>query len=184
MSIDYPRIYLAGPDIYYPDAKEIDARKKSLCDRFGMEGISPFDGSSFGGYMGNKIDALKIFQDNIQLILSCDVLIATLNPFRGPSVDVGTALEMGVMVGAGRPVVGYTQDSQDYVTRLDKLYDVIEEPLSREQGHIRTPDGVSVENYGLADTLMVAAAALDNVPAILDDFESAVHWARRLITDS
>ena len=183
MTIDYPRVYLAGPEIYFPQAKDIDARKKSICDRFGMEGISSFDSSSFGSFAGDKNDALKIFRENIILIISCDVLIATLNPFRGPSADVGTALEMGVMVGLGRPVVAYTHDKQNYVTRLDKLYDVIEEPLSRTAGHIQTPDGVSVENYDLADALMVAAAAMENAPTILDDFESAVHWARRLITD-
>ncbi len=183
MSIDYPRVYLSGPDIYYPNAAEIDARKKSICERFGMEGISSYDGNSFGKFSGNKNDALNIFRDNIKLILSCDVLIATLNPFRGPSADVGTALEMGVMVGLERPIVAYTHDRQDYVTRLDKLYDVIEEPLSRTNGQIQTPDGVSVENFELCDVLMVAAAALDNAPAILDDFETAVHWARRMVTD-
>ena len=122
--------------------------------------------------------------ERLNVYHSCGLLRIPPDSGRGPSADVGTVLEMGIMVGLGRPVIGYTDDAQDYVARLDKLYDVIEEPLSRHQGRIQTPDGLMVEDYGLADTLMVAAAILDHIPTILEDFESAVLWARRLMADA
>ena len=39
---------------------------------------------------------------------SCDLLIANLTPFRGVSMDSGTAFEVGFMRALGRPVLGYT----------------------------------------------------------------------------
>jgi nucleoside 2-deoxyribosyltransferase len=36
-------LYLAGPDIFMPDAKAIGDRKKALCARHGFEGLYPLD---------------------------------------------------------------------------------------------------------------------------------------------
>jgi nucleoside 2-deoxyribosyltransferase len=36
-----PRIYLAGPDVFLPDAIEAGKRKKVLCQKYGFEGVYP-----------------------------------------------------------------------------------------------------------------------------------------------
>ncbi|MGC8732430.1 MAG: nucleoside 2-deoxyribosyltransferase, partial [Halothiobacillaceae bacterium] len=43
--IPAPRIYLAGPDLFYPDAMDRYARLKALCESYGVIGVSPLDGS-------------------------------------------------------------------------------------------------------------------------------------------
>ena len=40
-----PRIYLAGPEVFLPDALEVGARKAALCGAHGLEGVFPLDAS-------------------------------------------------------------------------------------------------------------------------------------------
>ena len=37
------KIYLAGPDVFLPDAVEIGRRKVELCTRHGLTGLYPLD---------------------------------------------------------------------------------------------------------------------------------------------
>lgn len=37
------RIYLAGPEVFLLNAKEIGKRKKALCRKYGFEGVFPLD---------------------------------------------------------------------------------------------------------------------------------------------
>ena len=37
------RIYLAGPEVFLPDAEQIGDAKKKLCMAYGYEGIFPLD---------------------------------------------------------------------------------------------------------------------------------------------
>ena len=37
------RVYLAGPDVFLPDAFEIGRRKIELCTRHGLTGLYPLD---------------------------------------------------------------------------------------------------------------------------------------------
>jgi nucleoside 2-deoxyribosyltransferase len=39
----YNRVYLAGPDVFYPDAAERAARLKEMCHKNGLEGVFPLD---------------------------------------------------------------------------------------------------------------------------------------------
>jgi nucleoside 2-deoxyribosyltransferase len=72
----------------------------------------------------------------VGLMESSDLAIANLTPFRGPSMDVGTAVEIGYMHGRGKPVFGYTNLAEDYADRV-------------------LPDGFLIEPFGLVDNLMV-----------------------------
>ncbi|HJW77212.1 MAG TPA: nucleoside 2-deoxyribosyltransferase, partial [Beijerinckiaceae bacterium] len=38
-----PKLYLAGPEVFLPEAIEIGRIKKDLCARYGIEGLYPFD---------------------------------------------------------------------------------------------------------------------------------------------
>ena len=37
------KIYLAGPDVFLPDAVEIGRRKAAICARHGLSGLYPLD---------------------------------------------------------------------------------------------------------------------------------------------
>ena len=37
------RIYLAGPEVFLPDAREIADAKKAICRAHGLEGVFPAD---------------------------------------------------------------------------------------------------------------------------------------------
>lgn len=138
------KIYLAGPDVFYPDAKYIGKRKQQLCANHGAIGLFPLD---------NEIDlrqddaAYTIFLANKSMMDEADCCIANLTPFRGPSADVGTVLEMGYMIGQGKPVFGYSNHPWPYMHRVhNKEYDV---------NGAFDEDGNFVEDFGLQDNIMI-----------------------------
>jgi nucleoside 2-deoxyribosyltransferase len=67
------KIYLAGPDVFLPDALDIGWRKLDICARFGLTGLYPLD---------NAIDlstadaSLQIFRGNAAMMDDADAIIA------------------------------------------------------------------------------------------------------------
>ena len=135
-----PRAYLAGPDVFLPDARELGEARRRVCARHGLEGVFPLD-APVEGLEGRppREQGLFLFDRMVELMESCDLGLANLTPFRGPSMDVGTAVEVGWLHARGRPVFGYTAAAADYADRVE-------------------PDGMEVERFGLADNLMVEGA--------------------------
>ena len=62
---------------------------------------------------------LAAFDICIELMDTCQLGIANTTPFRGPSMDVGTAVEMGYLYAQGKPVYGYTDAPTAYTQRVD-----------------------------------------------------------------
>lgn len=132
------RVYLAGPDVFSPSALEIGKEKKRVCAQYGFEGVYPLD-AHFDELLDldSPVDmGHATFDLMVELMNSCDLVIANLTPFRGPSMDVGTAVEIGYMYGCGKPVFGYTNVVKDYAERVE-------------------PDDFFVESFGLVDNVMV-----------------------------
>jgi len=144
------KIYLAGPDVFLPDAAEIGRKKADLCARHGLTGLYPLD---------NAIDpalqerSLKIFRCNEDMMIEADAVIANLTPFRGPGADPGTVYELGYMAGKGKLCLGYSNDPSSYADRVSKFSEVV----SRD-GHLVDAAGFTVENFGLSDNLMMIHA--------------------------
>ena len=70
------KIYLAGPEVFLPEAKRVLEHHKSICRKYGYEGLSPFDGE-----VTNEIGlerARKIFLENCKLIRACDIVVVNL----------------------------------------------------------------------------------------------------------
>ncbi len=132
------RVYLAGPDVFFPGAIDIGEAKKRICARYGFEGVYPLDADfkTLFDIDSPAEQGYRTFDLMVELMDSCDLVIANLTPFRGPSMDVGTAIEMGYMHGRGKPVFGYTNVAIDYAGRVP-------------------PDGFMLEDFKLADNLMV-----------------------------
>jgi nucleoside 2-deoxyribosyltransferase len=144
------KVYLAGPDVFLPDAVEIGRRKLELCTRHGLIGLYPLD---------NPIDlaardaSLRIFRGNEAMMQSADAIIANLTPFRGPGADAGTVYELGYMAGRGKLCLGYSNDPSVYADRVQQFTEV----TSRD-GILTDAQGLVVEDFGLGDNLMMIHA--------------------------
>jgi nucleoside 2-deoxyribosyltransferase len=143
-------VYLAGPDVFLPDAVAIGRRKVELCARYGLTGLYPLD---------NVIDlsaedaSLQIFRSNEAMMDRADAVIANLTPFRGPSADSGTVFELGYMAGRGRLCIGYSNVPGSYAGPVREITDV-----SSKDGRLIDNEGLNVEDFGLADNLMIIHA--------------------------
>ena len=150
--MSHENVYLAGPEVFLPDAAEIGSRKKALCAEFGFVGLFPLDNVVLNAAPHERISRL-IFAGNVALMGNADLVIANLTPFRGPSADAGTVFEMGLMMGMGKLVLGYTNGTSDLLTRTRKL-----DHRSRfDEGMNAWVDcvGMVIEDFGQADNLMI-----------------------------
>jgi nucleoside 2-deoxyribosyltransferase len=144
------KVYLAGPDVFLPDAIEIGRRKAEICARHGLTGLYPLD---------NTIDlaarnaSLDIFRGNEAMMIAADAIIANLTPFRGPGADAGTVYELGYMAGRGKLCLGYSNDPASYVDRVRQFTRV-----NPDDGRLTDGLGLTVENFGLSDNLMMMHA--------------------------
>jgi nucleoside 2-deoxyribosyltransferase len=151
-----PRIYLAGPEVFLPDALAVGQAKVALCAAHGCEGVFPLDASLDLTGLAKHEQAARISAANEGLMRTCDALIANLTPFRGVSMDSGTAFEVGFMRALGRPVLGYSNVVGVYKARAD-AYRALRIGLPDADG----PD-VEVEDFGLEENLMIAAAIVQS----------------------
>lgn len=103
-SMPHPRVYLAGPAVLLAEPHAVADVKKAVCAAHGFEGVFPLDGDLDLAGLTPRDQALKISAENEALIRSCQLVIANMTPFRGPSADVLTAYEMGFARGLGLPV--------------------------------------------------------------------------------
>ena len=149
------KVYLAGPEVFLPDAIDIATRKKRLCLEYGFEGLFPFDSELEKG-LEPLATANGIYRANIALMQASDFIIANLTPFRGPSADIGVAFELGITIGMGRPAFGYTNDPRNLLDRLRQLHQVTEKVGKRPRWCDRAR--MTVEDFGLSDNLMIACA--------------------------
>ena len=142
------KIYLAGPDVFLPDAIGIGRRKAAICARHGLTGLYPLD---------NAIDltaadaSLAIFKGNEAMMDAADAIIANLTPFRGPSADAGTVYELGYMAGRGKLCFAYSNDPALYTERVARSFAV----KTALGGHLIDDEGLTVEDFGLSDNLMM-----------------------------
>ena len=144
------QVYLAGPDVFLPDALAVGRRKVEICAAHGLTGLYPLD---------NVIDlsaadaSLAIFKANEAMINAADAIIANLTPFRGAGADPGTVYELGYAAARGKFCLGYSNDPADYAERVRRYTEV-----TARTGHLVDADGLTVEDFGLNDNLMLIHA--------------------------
>ena len=147
-----PRIYLAGPEVFLPDARAVGERKRALCAEHGLEGAFPLDAQLGLAGLAKPEQARRIAAACEGMGRSCDALIANLTPFRGVSMDCGTAFEVGFVRALGRPVLGYTNVTADYHARCE-AWRRAAPPLPDAD----CPDA-QIEDFDGAENLMIEAA--------------------------
>jgi nucleoside 2-deoxyribosyltransferase len=141
----FRRVYLAGPDVFFPDVADRAARLKDACRHYGFEGVFPLDsGLELTTPIAREENGYLIYEANIKLIQSCQAILANISPFRGPSIDAGTAFEIGFGRALGLEVVAYTSDFSRYKDRV-------------------FPDGLMIEDFEMVDNLMIHAAVCGDI---------------------
>ena len=134
------RAYLAGPDVFLPDAVAHAARKRAICSAHGIEGLTPLaEGVS---------EWRAIFAGCVAMMERCDIVIANLTPFRGPSADAGTLVELGWFLGRGLPIFAYSNSAVPFPERSRLHVAAVPDPLP----------GLALEGFDLPDNLMVPGA--------------------------
>ena len=162
MRVMVRRVYLAGPEVFLRDPIVVTEAKKKICHRDGFEGVSPLDTELDLSTLPAKEAGWQISQANENLMRKCDLLIANMTPLRGPSMDVGTAFEVGFMRALGRPVLGYTNVDGTLLERTRVQFSGDLRPREGSADLVEDPDGLQVEDFGLVDNLMIDGAILSS----------------------
>ncbi|MGY8526162.1 nucleoside 2-deoxyribosyltransferase [Paracidovorax citrulli] len=143
-----PTVYLAGPDVFRPDAAAYGQALKALCGAHGFTGLFPLDQQLPAGLAGPAA-ARWICEANLALLRRADLVMANLEDFRGPGeADSGTAFEVGFAVALGKPVWAYAPEPGTIVDRATVRRDEAGVPLDAR--------GLHVEDFGLGKNLMLA----------------------------
>lgn len=171
-------IYLAGPDVFFPNASVHFEALEARCAVLGLKGVRPSDGGmsqapkpahhrSGQVALGGDV-AEHIYQANVALIRDCDALLANLIPFRNAlEPDSGTVFEIGMAVALGKPVAAFLPGAgRTYEAR------VTEHCRARRDFQGLAWDatfGFLIEEFGQPTNLMLSRST-----AIFDSFEAAL----------
>jgi hypothetical protein len=183
--------YLAGPDIFYPDAVERGALMKQRLLELGIIGHFPFDNEIPKElFQDPDLAAMTIAQANEKMMLDCcqdgriGIILANMNPYHGPSMDVGTAFEIGFMSALASTksnviILGYTANPKPFEQRVIEQFGGQDRIVS-QNGIPYGPDGNMIESFGQVDNLMLPQAIQKTGGRIVSNFEEAATLAYQL----
>lgn len=155
------KLYLAGPDVFAPDADARFMAMRDACHRHGFTPLTPVD-NELPKHLSGLALARHIKAANVTLLLQCDAVVAHIASFRGPNMDPGTAWEIGYAEALGKPVHLWMQDRR-----------LLAERTPGQDG--RDADGWMIEDFGLAENLMIAVS--DH--PVAHSFEDALKQIRK-----
>jgi len=180
-----PTLYLAGPEVFLPDPLAHAEQQRALCARYGFTPLHPVDNVPAGAaqsvaallrlYEATRLYrtdprsalmalpsedmryAMQIYLGNIKYVRACDIVVANCNAFRGALIDDGTAYELGLGHGLGKPTYGYLAAALPAVQNVLERY-----PCTiQADGVPMDQDGyLVVENFGNAINLMLECGIL------------------------
>lgn len=177
-------VYLAGPEVFLSDPIKAGEDKKALIQNlneseawpFTLIGLYPMD-NEIPDFKANSETGMRIYHANLELMNKADFIAANMVRFRGPSMDVGTAFEMGYMAGAGKPVFAYydavpfygaAEEANLYNNRVKEHWGLSETDASLDK------DGIHIENFAMTDNLMMVGSHIDTGYSVSEDFEKAI----------
>jgi nucleoside 2-deoxyribosyltransferase len=146
------KVYLAGPEVFLPNAREMLDRKAALARAAGFVPLSPGD-PNVPPSRTVRDQGLAISAVDEQMMYEADGVIANLTPYRGISTDVGTAYEVGFMCALGKAVYAYTNVARGHLQRQIDYYGG--RYTTDASGHFRGSDGLTVDNFDMMDNLML-----------------------------
>lgn len=144
-----PIAYLAGPDVFLPDAPAHARRKVEICARYGLHASPPLNEDIETLAAMSEHDAWRaIYAKDVEMMEASDLAIVNLTPFRGASADAGTLVELGWFLGRSRPIFAYSNNAESFTARSAALTAAVPDPMA----------GLTVGGFGLPDNLMIAGA--------------------------
>lgn len=138
------KVYIAGPDVFRPDVVAWMAEARRMCQRHGLEALTPLD--------HGETTPRRIFEGNLELIRASEIIVANLNAFRGVEPDSGTAFELGYALALNKSLWAYVDTMEPLIERVHRL-------AGGARGHGRDSAGYAIEDFGLPMNLMLAMAA-------------------------
>ena len=151
------KLYLAGPEVFLPDARRALDAKADMARAYGFEPIMPGD-IAIEPAPTRREFGLRISEVDERMMNSADGIIANLTPFRGISADVGTAFELGYMCAQGKIVTAYTNIADGHFERSMRFYGG--DAVKGDDGRWRGPDGIALEDVDMIDNLMLQGGVL------------------------
>ncbi|WP_428030048.1 nucleoside 2-deoxyribosyltransferase [Ancylobacter sp.] len=125
-------LYLAGPEVFWPDAAAEGARLQGICAAADAQGLFPL-----------HEEGVDIRKACIDMIDAADAMIANITPFRGVHMDPGTAFEIGYAEARGKPIFLWSADLRPLTERVPAV------------AAGRDGDGLLVEDWGRPENLMI-----------------------------
>ena len=177
-------VYLAGPEVFLPEPIAAGVAKKARIAAlsraadwpFELAGLYPLD-NEIPDFRPDFDTGMRIYRANIELMDRAYAVAANMVRFRGPSMDVGTAFEMGYMRGLGKPVFAY-YDAAPFYGREEAPGLYVERVRTHCSVSEHDPrvdaDGLTVDDFGMADNLMMIGALESGAGAVAGDFDQAV----------
>jgi nucleoside 2-deoxyribosyltransferase len=156
------KLYLAGPDVFAPDAAARFEAMRAACRAAGFVPLTPVD-NVLPSHLSGAALAAFIKRANVAMIRACDAVVANIAAFRGPNMDPGTAWEIGYAEALGKPVVLWSE-TPDLLN-------------TRSGGGSVDADGWMIEDFGLAENLMIAV----NDGGVAREFSAALERVRSLV---
>jgi nucleoside 2-deoxyribosyltransferase len=151
------KVYLAGPEVFLANAREILDAKIALTRQAGLVPVAPGDLAPPRTVNPHEL-GLAISRIDEQLMDSADAIIANLTPFRGIAADPGTCFELGYMCAQGKPAFAYTNVRADNAERTRAYYGGA---TARDTAGIeRGGDGIMIESMGFIENLMLHGGVL------------------------
>ena len=190
--------YLAGPDVFFPNANEIGRQKIEYLHTLGIVGHFPLDTEVPGDLLKQPAKVSRFIGDaNEKIMLDCcrdsriGLILANMSPFHGPSMDVGTAFEVGFMSALSYKnnviIIGYTSDNRSFEDRVvEEIYGGWSN-ITHKDGIPHGTDETMIEAFGGAENLMITNAILRTGGEIFPTFEEAAQFgaaaAKRRVQD-
>ena len=143
---------------------------------FELVGLYPLD-NEIADFKPDFDTGMRIYRANVDLMNRAHAVAANMVRFRGPSMDVGTAFEMGYMLGLGKPVFAYYEAAPfygrdeahgRYVDRVRSFHS-----LSDRDARVDA-DGQAIDDFEMADNLMMIGALESGAGSIAESFEQAI----------
>jgi nucleoside 2-deoxyribosyltransferase len=154
--MDLPRVYLAGPIVFYEDPNPFFDAMKEICAHHGLIGVAPLDNQiGLEGLAPGKQTITAIVAADYELMPTLDGAIFCLDPFRrSTEMDPGTAVEIGFMCALKKPMAGWTIDGRSYPEKVHGFFKgegithTAANATGGTSGNERDLDGVLIHSEG------------------------------------
>lgn len=169
-----PKLYLAGPEVFLPNATEMAAKQVRLCEQYGFVGLHPVEIDV--DLSDQSTAALQIYRALIPMLKECDIVVANCNAFRGVLMDDGTAYEIGFGNALGKPAYGYIEKLNSVSERTRNEYpcqQLADGQTIGQEGYLVT------EDFGTSINLMMQCGMMDTGGRLVEgDFEACLQAIR------